>query len=360
MATTPTTDHDAFFGAEPEGPETVVPPPTAPSTAPPPPAPPAPTEPPPEPQAAEEAAADETEGAAEPEPEAGTPPTQATEPPPPPKKPSWRQELRTAKAEAEDAKRRLAELEQQAAERDARLAEAQRAISGQQPTQPWKPEDLRQGKLPTDADLARLEAEDPLLHSQVMASVARYEAQLARAEAQQQQFSSMVRNQIDDFRRSTPDYDDAIRHLEARETARLQAAGIPATTTPHAPDPSGVCCISHGLQARTGLLMQAAIRMGKSIPQLAYDVAKAEGWTAPSAAPPPPTAPHTAPLTPQEKVRAAQEKSTAATGSVGNIPSVGVGHKGPITRDDILSMSEKDLDRLSDELGEDWYKTVVP
>jgi len=249
------------------------------------------------------------------------------------RRPSWSQLHEIEEARDREAAR-VQELERRLAEHQQQTLAAQQALGGQQGQTPQGVPGVDRPY--TQAEIQQLQQYDPTEYARVVAEAARHDAQITQQQMALMQQQMTVRSQIDDFRKATPDYDDAVKHLEARETARLKAAGIPDQY------------IQGMLQERAGLLIRSAMQQGKTVPQLAYEVAKADGWVAPSAQVAPAVAPAQAAQTPEQRVAASKAKSAAAAGSIGNIPG-SASSRPTITREDVMGMSEAEMEKLDKE-----------
>lgn len=245
----------------------------------------------------------------------------------------WAQ-FKRAERERDQLQARMAQLEADRAAEQARLDQLRQAISPQQTPQPWTP---TSGRVPTPQELDTLRNEDPLEYSRVVAELARTQVEQVAQQQQAIQTQFMVRNQIDEFKRQHSDYEDAVRHLEQQEIKRWQATGLPDDQIPAM------------VQARAAMLVDLALRSGKSVPELAYAVAQADGWAPPSATPAP--APNGNGQTPQERVKASQAKTQATMASLGTVPSSGSTSRPglPQTVDDIMALTEAEMDRLDRE-----------
>jgi hypothetical protein len=145
--------------------------------------------------------------------------------------------------------------------------------------------------------------------------------QAAQQQAALQQVASVVMETAAAFRESTPDFPEALKHLNETRTRQLTVLGM-------AED-----------QARaqaTKELDQAAIQWtvnGKNAAQVAYEFAKAQGYT--------PKAQQSA----AEKITA-QQKGTAAARSLGGGGAVSAGK---LTAEALANMSDADFAKLTDE-----------
>lgn len=237
-----------------------------------------------------------------------------------------------------------AERQARVAERaveDARRADAQRALEGRREPEPWTPQAQRR---PTQAELNTLWDEDPIMAGRVQSQMAQADAQAAQEQVHIAQLQNTVRADIDTFRRGHADYDDAVAYLEQREVARLTAMGIPSVH------------LNAMLQARAGLLVQAAINQGKRVPDLAYATAIADGWTVPGGDDASPAVKSSA--SPAEKVAASKARTKMVEGSLSNVPGSSAS-KASYSREDVMNMTEKEMDKLS-ATNPNWWDGVTP
>lgn len=197
----------------------------------------------------------------------------------------------------------------------------------------------------TAESLAQLADEDPIQYSRVVAELS-YQAAIQNSQQNEVVRTQMlVQSQISDFRSRTPDYIDAMKHLEGREVERLKAAGLPEAQIPQM------------IQFRASQLMDIALRTGRNVGELAYAVAKADGW---AGAQPPQAQPAARPAqTPAQKVAASRAKTQQAAGSVAGMPGSATGGlRIPESLEDLNALSEKDLDEL-DEKAPNWHERFM-
>lgn len=123
------------------------------------------------------------------------------------------------------------------------------------------------------------------------------------------------------FRESTPDFSDALKHLNETRTRQLAVLGVPE---------------DEARAQATRELDQAAIQWtvnGKNAAQIAYEFAKAQGYT--------PKAQQSA----ADKITA-QQKGTAAARSLGGGGAVSAGK---LTAEALANMSDAEFAKLTDE-----------
>ncbi len=276
-----------------------------------------------------------------------TPPVETTpEPGAPKRKPKARleDEMRELREERRALRERLDTIERERNEERARVQQAQQALAPQPPQEPqgW-----------TKERLDKLREDDPIEYGVVVAQIAQAQAEQARQQTAMMQTQMAIRDDIDAFQRRQPDYGDAIKFLQGREEARLRAAGVPEAELPA------------WINFRTGQLMQLALQQGKSVAQMGYEVAKAEGWTVP-AAPVTPTVPVaaipvTAPAlpapTPEQRIAASRAASAQAAGSLSTIDGSGSTSTLP-TREELAKWTDKDFEAATKRFGEGWEERV--
>ena len=274
--------------------------------------------------------------------EAETPPTEEEEPPAekPTGKFPW-QELRKAQREREELATRIAQMEH---------AQAQAARAAQQPPPP-APGEQRPGidRPYTQVELTELRSTDPIEYAAV---VAEQSQRMALAQEQRQQMmmvQQMVARQVDEYKAEHPDYTEAARYAGERERAAWVAVGLPETAPPHQPRPDGACCADHMVEARTAMLINQSLSLGKNVAENVMAVAKAYGWQGNGNGKAKEEMPAVKELTPTEKVAISKAKSAAAMGSVGNIPSGPTKSRTRITKDEYMAMNEAETDRRDKE-----------
>lgn len=151
--------------------------------------------------------------------------------------------------------------------------------------------------------------------------------QEAQQQAQYQRVASHVVQTAAAFKETTPDFHDAVAHLNETRTRQLQVLGVPEDQA--------------RLQA-TRELDQAALQWtveGKNAAQVAYEFAKAQGY-APKAA-----------QSAADKI-AAQQKGTAAAKSLGGGGAVSAGK---LTAEALANMSDEDFSKLSES---EWRRAM--
>jgi hypothetical protein len=224
---------------------------------------------------------------------------------------------------------------------------AQQALGGQQGQVPQGVPGVDRPY--TQVEMQQLQQYDPTEYARVTSEMSMRQSQATQQQIELMRTQMVIREQINDFRKTATDYDDAVKHLETRELARLRAAGIPENM------------VQPMLEARAGMLIQAALQQGKPVPMLAYEVAKADGWVSPSAQAAvvaSDAAVASVAQTPAQKVAASKAKSLAAAGSIGTIPGTAAG-KATFSRDDVMGMSEAEMDRLDKE-SPGWQEQISP
>lgn len=145
--------------------------------------------------------------------------------------------------------------------------------------------------------------------------------QSAAQERALERVKSVVMETAAAFRESTPDFSDALKHLNETRTRQLAVLGVPE---------------DEARAQATRELDQAAIQWtvnGKNAAQIAYEFAKAQGYT--------PKAQQSA----AEKITA-QQKGTAAARSLGGGGAVSAGK---LTAEALANMSDADFAKLTDE-----------
>lgn len=174
--------------------------------------------------------------------------------------------------------------------------------------------------------------EDPLEY------LRQQQAQIAQAalQTQQQNQTIMLQNQIrmqeEEFSREHADYRDALRYLEDREMRKAKTLGY---------DDERARQI---VAARARLLVDAALSNGKTVPELAWQVAIEEGWKTP--APAEPAAPAAKPV---DKIAASKARSAISQTSVGGVAGGPSTNKPVRSRQELLDLSEKEIERLDRE-----------
>ena len=163
-------------------------------------------------------------------------------------------------------------------------------------------------------------------------------AQAALTTQQQNQvilLQNQIRTQEEEFSRDHTDYRDALRFLEEREMKRAMAAGY---------DENGARQI---VNARANLLVQSALANKKSVPELAWQVAIAEGWKTPSAEPEAKPAPD-----PKAKLAASKARTALAQSSVGGVAGGATAHQPIRSRQQLLDLTPAQMEALDrDEPG---------
>ena len=150
--------------------------------------------------------------------------------------------------------------------------------------------------------------------------------QAQQAQAQYERVANAVIQTAHAFKATTPDFPDALAHLNESRVRQLAVLGVPE---------------EQARQQATQELDRAALEwtvQGKNAAQIAYDFARAQGYQ-----------PKTG-QTPEQKI-AAQQKGTAAAKSLGSGGAV----TGKLTAEALASMSDEDFSKLSES---DWRKAM--
>lgn len=148
---------------------------------------------------------------------------------------------------------------------------------------------------------------------------------------QMKELQDNIRYQEQSFQRQTPDYFDALNFLRERELERARLLT------------NGNEQISEAiLAAREQMLINAVLQRGGSVPEIAYAIAKSEGWR--GAAPAAPAAPQVGP-SPQQARQLQQQLSAS---SLGALPG-GPGRSKVISRDQVELLTDADMDKLDAE-----------
>jgi hypothetical protein len=243
------------------------------------------------------------------------------------------QEQAVAVAQATERQRQLDEIRASQQEYQRRIQEqADREQRAQNPGTPGVDRPY------TAAEVAQLKQEDPILHAQLMSEWAVQQAQAQAQQMQMMQMQNLVRDQIDSFKRTKPDYEDSLKWLEEREMKRATAMGMDTQRA------------TAYVQERAGLLVQTALQQGKNVGALAYEVALADGWTTPTAAPVAIAAP-VAPAQPSavDQIRANQARVQAERGSLGNVTGGNPPRRATITRAQFMQLNPAQIERLEME-----------
>src|SRR5882672_2812280 len=220
-----------------------------------------------------------------------------------------RKELKEERRAREVLEAKLAQIEARQQGIDQQRAEylqqGQRALEEQQ----------RQAQPPPEPIPAY--EDDPLAHNRM--TIERLQARVEQAEKQTQQTTQQtmiqqVVQRIDaeerGFAQTTPDYYDARNHLVQREWQQAKSMGLNDDEARYA------------LEVRRQTLVAAAWRQGKSVAQLAYEMAQASGYARQVEVVSTPKPQGDAA---KERVQQATARERQANASLANIPSAG-GH----------------------------------
>jgi hypothetical protein len=149
--------------------------------------------------------------------------------------------------------------------------------------------------------------------------------QQSQQREQYQRVANHVVQTVAAFQQATPDFTDAVKHLNEVRVRQLVVLGVPQ---------------EQAAAQATQELDQAAIQwtvQGKNAPQVAYEFAKAQGYQSKT-------------QTPEQKI-AAQQKGTAAAKSLGSGGAV----TGKLTAEALANMSDEDFSKLSES---DWRRAM--
>jgi len=156
---------------------------------------------------------------------------------------------------------------------------------------------------------------------------------------QQQTFAAFVDNIKSlrtEFATTTPDFDDAYKHLRTIRTDDLRSLGISETDIPQA------------LLSEEISLAQSALKQGQNPAKLIYDLAKRHGF---AAKPTPVSTTPPTPQTPEAKVAALKAGAEAAK----TAPRAAADPN--LTLDSLRDAGNDDLDKLVSD-DDQWYKLV--
>ncbi len=163
-----------------------------------------------------------------------------------------------------------------------------------------------------------------------------------------QQLQTEINNDEANFSKTQPDY------IEARDWLLEQERGDAMTIFGALPEEQRNLYAENLVNQRRSILIATARETKQSVADLAYKVAQSRGFKAKVAeAKPAAEPPKSAPVIAREKVLAQKERETQANASlstVGATPNL----NRVLSRDDIMSMSENELDMMADKYGENW------
>lgn len=236
----------------------------------------------------------------------------------------------------------LRTLRKQLEERDATISQLRTVgpVAAQQPQQ--QPQQPQAAQAPPDP------TEDPIGYMQwQQGQVVQQQQWLAQQSQYVQQrqaaieLQNLLNSQISDYSAKQPDYRDAAAYLEQREIGRWKALGYT--------DQEAI----QQTQQRALQVIDAALKLGRSIPEALYEIALVDGWTGPQIAQAAGAIGAISPgASPAAKVVASKAKSAASRTSMGSVagtPSPGK----RLSRQQILAMSEEELERTFGE-GTAW------
>jgi hypothetical protein len=241
----------------------------------------------------------------------------------------------------------LRTLRKQLEERDAVITQLRTVgpVAAPQPQQ-------QQQQQPAQPQAAPDPTDDPIGYMQwQQGQVVQQQQWLAQQSQQVQQrqaaieLQNLLTNQISDYSAKQPDYRDAAAYLEQKEIGRWKALGYT--------DQEAIQQTQH----RALQVIDAALRLGRSIPEALYEIALVDGWTGPQIAQAAEATGAISPgngaaPTPAAKVEASKAKSAASRTSMGSVagtPSPGK----RITSQMIRDMSEDELEKMFGE-GTAW------
>lgn len=287
----------------------------------------------PEPETVGDDTPEETPDEPEPEPDEQQ---AAPEPPENARKRPWERvkelnkELKAEKRARQAQEAKLAELEAWRRQ----IEDAQRAHYIQQgQVAAEQQRQAEQAKVPTYE-------EDPLGHLAYRTQFAEQAVQhLAQQNAVNQLFTRVEADELG-YVRTNPDYYQARNFLVERTALRNKAMGMSDQENANA------------LEISRQTVIALAVRQGRSVADLVYQMAKAEGWTG---APANGNGAHPEPMPtqdvdPQTRVRQAAAREKQAQASVGSLPSTPGKTGGKrLTRELVMAMTQEEMDQLDRE-----------
>lgn len=181
--------------------------------------------------------------------------------------------------------------------------------------------------------------------------------QLAQKQAAMEQMQAVTTLQAQinademSYSQQHPDY------TEARDWLIQQELNDAATVFSAFPEEQRNQFAVNLVNQRRAILIAAAKDAGQSVADLAYKLAHTRGYK-PKATEAAATPTKPAPQVAREKVLAAKERQAVADSSIASVgasPAI----KKTLTKDDIMNLSEADMDKLADAHGDDWSITQV-